>query len=138
MSRILTTLLILAFVAEVKSQVYHSCPAHLPSGDAYENPLYDKWLSAYDVKHYLLSLEVSNTNTRIAGTAEVIVEARREMDTLVLELQDGLDVTGIMYSDNLADSGYPAIRELMEPDEDRICFRALSPQAFLRESSGSG
>jgi len=107
MSRILTTLLILALFMGAKSQVYHSCPAHLPSGDAYKNPLYEKWLSAYDVKHYLLSLDVSNTNTRIAGTAEVLVEAKREMDTLVLELQDGLDVSGIMYSDDLADSNYP-------------------------------
>ncbi|MEA3463303.1 MAG: hypothetical protein U9R49_15580, partial [Bacteroidota bacterium] len=125
MSRILTTLLILALFMEAKSQVYHSCPAHLPSGDAYENPLYEKWLSAYDVKHYLLSLEVSNTNTQIDGTAEVIIEAVREMDTLVLELQDVLDVTGIMFSDDLADSSYPTENVLNFDHQDDAIYMEL-------------
>jgi aminopeptidase N len=93
MFRIYTSLLILALYTATEAQVYHSCPIH-PGGE-YENPLYDQWLSAYDVKHYHLTLEVSNTDTRIEGVAEVLVEAIRDMDTLVLELQDGLEVTAV-------------------------------------------
>lgn len=108
MFRILTTIFFLALVIGARSQVYHSCPAHLPSGDAYENPLSEKWLSAYDVKHYILTLEVSNTNTHIVGAAEVVLEATRDMDTLVLELQDGLEIGEIVYNDDLTDLSYPA------------------------------
>ena len=96
MFRIHTTLLVLALLTAVEAQVYHSCPAH-PGGE-YENPLYDQWLSAYDVKHYHLTLEVSNTDTHIEGVAEVVIEATRDMDTLVLELQDSLEVTDIETS----------------------------------------
>lgn len=121
MSRIFTSLLFLALFAGAESQVYHSCPAHLPSGDAYENPLYEKWLSAYDVKHYLLTLEVSNTNTHIGGAAEILIEAVRDLDTLVLELQDGLNVSEIMYSDELDDPGYPSENALdFEHHKDAI------------------
>ena len=54
MFRIHTILLVLALFTAAEAQVYHSCPAH-PGGE-YENPLYDQWLSAYDVKHYHLTL----------------------------------------------------------------------------------
>lgn len=133
MSRILTTLLILAFFMEAIPQVYHSCPDHMPAGDAYENPLYEKWLSAYDVKHYLLSLEVSNTTTQIVGIAEVIVEAMREMDTLVLELQDGLDVGGIMYNDDLADSSYPAENTLDFVHQNDAIYIELDRERYQGE-----
>ena len=93
MFRIHSTLLVLALLTAVEAQVYHSCPAH-PEGE-YENPLYDQWLSAFDVKHYHLTLEVSNTETHIEGVAEVVIEATRDMDTLVLELQDDLEVTAV-------------------------------------------
>ncbi len=93
MLRIFTTILALGILFAAKAQVYHSCPAQ-PGGE-YENPLYDQWLSAYDVKYYHLTLEVSNTDTHIGGVAEVVVEATRDMDTLVLELQDGLEVTAV-------------------------------------------
>jgi len=107
MFRILISLVLLILFFPGEAQVYHSCPAH-PSGGKYENPLYDRWLSAYDVKHYQLTLEVSNTNTYIDGVAEVLLEVTREMDTLVLELQDGLDVSGILFNDDLDDLSYPA------------------------------
>ena len=74
---------------------------HLPSEGGYENPLYEQWLSAYDVKHYHLTLAVSNTDTQIEGVAEVVVEATRDLDTLVLELQNSLDVTNIMFTDDI-------------------------------------
>jgi len=96
MFRIYTTLIALALFSAAEAQVYHSCPDH-PGGE-YENPLYDQWLSAYDVKYYHLTLEVSNTDTRIDGVAEVVVEAIRDLDTLVLELQDGLVVTAVETS----------------------------------------
>ncbi|MCK4880622.1 MAG: T9SS type A sorting domain-containing protein [Bacteroidales bacterium] len=112
MSRILTTLLLLALFIAAESQVYHSCPAYLPSGGGYENPLFEQWLSAYDVKHYHLTLEVSNTDTHIGGSAELVVEATRELDTLVLELQDSLDVTDIMFTDEIGSMTYPAENEL--------------------------
>jgi aminopeptidase N len=111
MNRILGTLALLILLVQIEAQVYHSCPAH-PPGDSYENPLYEQWLSAYDVKHYLLSLEVSNLDTRIEGVAEVLLEATRELDTLVMELQDGLTVSEIFYSDELSGPVFPPENEL--------------------------
>jgi len=85
----------LAFLSHAVAQVFHSCPHGTSADEVYENPLYEKWLSAYDVKHYKLQLEVSNKNTEISGVAHVIVEASRRMDTLVFELQDALDISEI-------------------------------------------
>lgn len=93
MFRICSTLLVLVLFTITEAQVYHSCPDH--PGGGFENPLYDQWLSAYDVKHYHLSLDVSNTDTNIEGIADISVELIRDMDTLVLELQDALEVTAI-------------------------------------------
>jgi len=111
MTRILTSLILLILVCQLKAQVYHSCPIH-PHEDSYENPLYDQWLSAFDVKHYRLSLEVSNTDTHIEGVAEVVLEATRELDTLVLELQNGLEVSGVIFSDELNNPIYPPENQL--------------------------
>jgi len=107
MSRILTTLVLLALFVAARSQVYHSCPVHHPSETGYENPLFEQWLSAYDVKHYELTLEVSNKNTWIGGVAEVVVEAVRELDTLVLELHDNLELIQVMFSDDIKSTTYP-------------------------------
>jgi len=112
MSRILTILFLLSIFIVAESQVYHSCPLHLPSEGGYENPLHEQWLSAYDVKHYHLTLEISNTDTHIEGVAEVVVEATRNLDTLVLELHNGLDVTDIMFTDDIGSMTYPAENEL--------------------------
>jgi aminopeptidase N len=125
MSRLLTSLLFLALFAGALSQVYHSCPAFLPSGDAYENPLFEKWLSAYDVKHYLLTLEVSNINTQIGGTAEVLLEATRDMDTLVLELQDGLIVSEVSFNDDPLALDYPVENMLDFEHDNNAIFIAL-------------
>jgi aminopeptidase N len=112
MQRNLATLILLCILTGAKSQGYQSCPAYLPASADYENPLLEKWLSAYDVKYYYLTLEVSDKDTRIAGSAEVVVEATRELDTLVLELQDGLDVSRIMFTDETGGLIYPAENEL--------------------------
>ena len=88
MRRSATILCFIAIFLQAGGQVYHSCPLHAPAAKTYENPLYEKWLSAFDVKFYDLRLSVSNTSTIISGTASVLIEAVKEMDTLVLELQD--------------------------------------------------
>ena len=93
MFKICSTFLFLILFTVSEAQVYHSCPEH--QGGEFENPLYDQWLSAYDVKHYHLSLDVSNTDTNVEGLADISVELIRDMDTLVLELQDALEVTAV-------------------------------------------
>jgi aminopeptidase N len=134
MTRILTSILILSLCYPAAAQVYHSCPTH-PPGEDYENPLYQKWLSAYDIKHYRLSLEVSNTDTRINGYAEVLVEITRELDTLVLELQDALTVSRIMYTDDLTGHSYPAENELSFDHSDHAIYiqmdRTRNPGEFF-------
>ena len=105
MIRILASIVLLSLFLHGKAQLHHSCPVH-PTDGSYINPLYDQWLSAYDIIHYRLSLEVRNTDTQVEGIAEVYLEAVRELDTLVLELQDGLEVSEIFYSD-LAEPEYP-------------------------------
>lgn len=112
MFRFCIIIFFLSLFTAAESQVYHNCPASLPAGEGYENPLYEKWLSAYDVKYYQLSLEVSNTTTQLGGAAEVVVEATRGLDTLVLELQDQLDVTKVLYTDSIDRATYPPGNEL--------------------------
>ncbi len=99
--RLLHAILLLVLGLPLASgQVSNLCTHqhHVVSG--YVNPLHEKWLSAYDVKGYDLALSVSNKNTFIEGTALILVEATRPLDTLVFELQDSLTVSSVM-SDNL-------------------------------------
>lgn len=124
MNRIQATLILLLLVNPLTAQVYHSCPVH-NQVESYENPLYAKWLSAYDVKHYRLSLEVNNTDTRIEGVAEVFLEALRDLDTLVLELQDALSVSRIVFSNELTDPSYPVENELDFEHHDHAIFIRL-------------
>ena len=102
MRRLTAILYTLAFILQAGGQVYHTCPLHNHATKDYENALYEKWLSAYDVKFYDLYLSVSNTSTHIFGTATILLEPVREMDTLVLELQDALDITKIALADDPA------------------------------------
>ena len=125
MIRILTAILFLALFHEAGSQVYQSCPAPLSQQAGYMNPLYDEWLSAYDVKHYLLTLDVSNLNTFIGGSAEVVLQSVREMDTLVLELQDGLDVTSVMFTYDIDSLNYPTGNELSYVHRDQALYIGL-------------
>ena len=124
MIRILSSFVLLILFFQTEAQVYHSCPVHSPGG-MYENPLYDQWLSAYDIKHYRLSLEVRNTDTQIAGVAEVFIQASRTLDTLVLELQDGLAISEIMYSDQQTDPLYPAENALEYQHMDKVLYIEL-------------
>lgn len=125
MSRYLITLLFFALFSIAKAQVYHSCALHRSSGEVYENPLNEQWLSSYDVKHYTLSLEVDNKSTQIAGAAEIVFEATRDMDTLVLELQDGLDVSGIKFSEDIGSTIYPSGNELDFVHQDATIYIKL-------------
>lgn len=84
------------------AQLSGACPLDEYAGEDYQNPLYDQWLSAYDVKYYNLQLHVSNLDTEISGFAIILVEATRELDTLVLELQDSLWVTDVYVSDDIS------------------------------------
>ena len=81
----------------LSGQYTPNCSQHMHAPNGYENPLYDNWLSAYDVKSYELSLSVSNENTLIDGRAEILVEALRSLDTLVFELQDALTVSRVEF-----------------------------------------
>jgi len=92
MRRFFLLILFIPGFALVSGQVHQSCPLHDHDLNPYQNPLYEKWLSAYDMKGYDISLTVSNTETWIAGDVAVILEAVRDLDTLVLELQDALTV----------------------------------------------
>jgi len=125
MSRILSTIFFLALFTLAEPQVYHACPAPLYQEAGYVNPLYDEWLSTYDVKHYTLTLDVSNVNTYISGSAEVVLEAVREMDTLVLELQDGLDVTSVMFTYETGSLSYPPENELSYVHRDQALYIGL-------------
>jgi aminopeptidase N len=83
-----------------------SCPRGIHHLDAYQNPLYSKWLSSYDVKSYHLGLHVSNTDTKIEGSASILIETVNQMDTLVLELQNALEVERVLYSDDISSQSY--------------------------------
>lgn len=117
MKRVSVILLFTALLIQAGAQVFHSCPHGIPADEVYENPLYEKWLSAYDVKHYHLQLEVSNKSTEISGVARIIVEATRRMDTLVFELQDALDISEVRICDPIQETtSGPPLSFLHEKD----------------------
>ena len=99
MTRAVFYIWLITLAGTATAQSYHGCPVHNHALEDYQNPLYEEWLSAYDVKSYDLSLSVSNTSTMIEGHADITLEAVRRLDTLVLELQDALEVTGIRFTD---------------------------------------
>jgi aminopeptidase N len=105
--KLFISLLLVSGLVLVNGQVYHGCPVHDHGLHDYQNPLYEKWLSAYDVKSCRLQLTVSNVNTRIDGSAGLLVEAVRDLDTLVLELQDALTVHEVLFSDTIGNQFYP-------------------------------
>lgn len=99
--------LVLIFsVISAGAQTYPTCPIQIQDHSGYENPLYEKWLSAYDIKYYDLYLNVSNKTTDISGSALILLEAERQLDTLVFELQNALSITGIFLSDNATAEEY--------------------------------
>jgi aminopeptidase N len=102
----LAVILVIAIFSQAEAQVYHSCPHAGGGTKVYENPLNERWLSAYDVKHYNLLLEVSNKSTEISGVSRIAVEATRAIDTIVFELQDALDITRIYINEDIKDHDF--------------------------------
>ncbi len=103
--------LLLAFSAlSATAQLHSQGCGGIVDAAGYQNPLHAQWLSAYDIRYYHLVLRVTNESTLIDGSATVLVEAVRELDTLVLELQDSLEVTGveIVEFDSLSGPGIQA------------------------------
>jgi aminopeptidase N len=129
MHRTLTLILLWLCILQVPAQQLHSvhkthgCALHIQEGSEYENSLNEKWLSAYDVKHYHLTLEVSNTSTIIDGSVQVIAEATRKMDTLVLELHDRLVVSAVRFSNSIESPDYPA--------ENVLAFEHVNNALFI-------
>ncbi len=91
-----STLLLFFVLPMVSGQLSKHCSHEIHGIYEYENPLNARWLSAYDVKSYDLALTVSNLNTVIDGSAFILVEAIRKIDTLVFELQDDLNVSSVI------------------------------------------
>lgn len=104
MIRIALLILLPALWTASMAQVPHLCSRHLPENGAYENPLQEKWLSRYDVKYYRLDLTVDNKTTVISGEVTLLLEVLRAMDTLVLELQDALEVSAVEVGEGGAES----------------------------------
>lgn len=67
--------------------------------DALKGQIADPLLEAYDVKYYLIDLEVNDTSTFIRGSASVTLETGSEgLDTLALEMLDALQVDSMFVN----------------------------------------
>ncbi len=120
-------ILLITGIVSAGAQVYHSCPLHNHSMEDYENPLYEQWLSAYDVKGVELSLSVSNTDTYIEGSATILVEAMSALDTLVFELQDALEVSDVRFSGLPGNQEFPKENTLEFEQREGALYIALNP-----------
>ncbi|MEN8156871.1 MAG: M1 family metallopeptidase [Bacteroidota bacterium] len=106
MRHLIALLILFSGSVHAWGQLHHTCPHHDHAPAAWEHPLYEKWLSAYDVKGYHIDLAVSNRDTRISGSASILVEALRDVDTLLFELQDSLHISGVLCSSQIGDQEY--------------------------------
>lgn len=79
----------------VQAQQHGSCPLDHYLDEVYENPLFEEWLSKYDVTFYHLSLEVSNKNTYVDGFTSIHVAAVEPFDSLLFQLNSELQINGI-------------------------------------------
>ncbi|MGW8317189.1 MAG: hypothetical protein ACWGNV_16450, partial [Bacteroidales bacterium] len=128
MNRYLLIILLLSLRTGISAQVPHLCSLHLTGSGDYENPLEEKWLSAYDVKYYRFDLAVSNVNTEISGVATILLEALRETDTLVFELQDALEVSSVEMGTKGAEPDWVAADQFTHIDQ--ALFVPLSSTAM--------
>lgn len=99
LKRLVLTICIAALTLSSFAQQFCSHAGHLES--VYENPLFNRWLSKYDMKFYHLDLEVSNENTVVDGHATLLAEALAPMDTLVLQFNPQLQITDIEVDSSL-------------------------------------
>jgi aminopeptidase N len=97
----LVTFFLVCTLIPAAGQMHDGCLLEHPGSVSYKNPLYEKWLSAYDVISYNIFLSVSNRDTRIDGSAALLIAAERDLDTIVLELQEALNVSKIQFSDDI-------------------------------------
>jgi aminopeptidase N len=81
--------------AALFGQHHHSCPLNHHLQKVYENPLYDQYLSHYDVKFYHLGLEVSNMNTFLDGFTAILSEVVEDLDTIVFQLNGELEISAV-------------------------------------------
>jgi len=123
MSRIIPLLLLFSFLSQAPAQDVHTCSMHGEYLRSYQNPLQDRWLSAYDIKYYDLSLAVSNQDTEISGEAVILLEARRNTDTVVLELQNALTVSEVSVGEPISPFFFD--RELSFAHEGDVLFIQL-------------
>ncbi len=107
MRHLVILLILFSGLIHARGQLHHTCLHHEHTASAWEHPLYEKWLSAYDVKGYHIDLAVSNRDTRISGSASILLEALRDVDTLLFELQDSMHVTEVLCSGHIGDQTYP-------------------------------
>ena len=87
----------------LNGQHHHSCPLGHHLEEVYENPLYDQYLSKYDVKFYYLALEVSNDTTFIEGFATILSEVVDPLDTIVFQLNEKLEIAGLKVNDTVVE-----------------------------------
>jgi aminopeptidase N len=120
----LLALVLITLPLRLSGQISSSCPVVM-TDDNFENPLNEKWLSAYDVRHYELDLSVDNTSTVIDGSATILVRATRRLDTLVLELQDALEVSRVLFSEELTGEDLTFSTELSFEHRDQVLYIAL-------------
>jgi aminopeptidase N len=132
-AKLIAMVVSLAAAFSAAGQVHHGCPVRDPGLSSYTNPLYDQWLSAYDVKGYCLDLAVTNSSTYIEGSAAILFETLRNMDTLVLELQDALDVSTVLVADDAGSMEFPESNRLAFTHENGALFIAMDRRRMKGE-----
>ncbi len=55
----------------------------------------------YNVHHYVLDLELSNSNTQISGTVDMFATAVQPIDTVIFELFESLNIAEISLNDSV-------------------------------------
>ncbi len=121
--------------ALLSGQQHHSCPLDHYLQEVYENPLYDQYLSRYDVKFYHLSLEVSNRNTFLDGSATILCEVVKAIDTLVFQLNGELEVSGVDVN-GLAVEDYSHFGDVVYVPFDAGVGDMISVQIFYSGTAG--
>lgn len=98
-----TTILLLPFLAFSQESI-QTCAegkaALFLSKSASLNNNQIRLTEKFDVKHYKLNLEMTNTSTAISGTVEMTARARVAMDTIMYELFQSLNISEIRVNDS--------------------------------------
>ena len=116
-------------------QQHHSCPLGHHLQEVYENPLFDQYLSKYDVKFYHLSLEVSNMSTFLSGFATILSEVVRDLDTIVFQLNGELEISGVEVN-GMSVEGFLHAGEVLYVPFDAGAGEMVSVQIFYSGTAG--